>query len=88
MGSLEQVDALTETTSPCYPLARSKPIAQRYITDVLTIEVSIYLSIYLSPSVSIYLFINLLSEGLNILITLLLYLCLYTRDLKSLCECM
>jgi hypothetical protein len=39
VGSLEDVDALTEPTSPCYPLVKMKPLAQRYITDVLTVEV-------------------------------------------------
>jgi len=36
--SLEEVDELKKPTSTAYPLEQNKPIAQRYITDVLTLS--------------------------------------------------
>jgi len=38
VASLDQVEKLSDPSSPCFPLNRTRPLAQEYITNVLTLE--------------------------------------------------
>jgi tubulin polyglutamylase TTLL4 len=63
VSSLEEVEEMLKPESSCYPLSQTKPIAQQYITDVLTIEgfkvtFRIYVAITSADPMRIYVFTN------------------------------